>query len=197
MFNEESLSREQQKENTKNRILDTARSVFENSGYEKATIRQIAKKAGVSPGSIIHHFTDKTELLYEVLYLDLERVGDLSAHSSGKDLQTATERIFLPYFDYYQSSPDLSRILLKEALFAKHRWSELFRAQAERSGKKLIDALEIHSQKVGRIIDTKTSAASVISFYYFSLLLWISDSKSNPAVMFRTLTKDYYTNIFR
>jgi AcrR family transcriptional regulator len=47
---------------TRNRILNTAQEVFAESGYTKATIRTIAKRAGVDPGLVMHYFPTKQQL---------------------------------------------------------------------------------------------------------------------------------------
>jgi len=73
--------REARKAATRLRVLDSARQLFEEVGYEAATIRQIARRAGVSVGSVFTGFTSKSDVLAEVfrcrldeLYADLERV---------------------------------------------------------------------------------------------------------------------------
>jgi AcrR family transcriptional regulator len=62
-------------------VLDAARQLFEEVGYEDATIRAIAKRAGVSVGSVFTGFCSKSHVLSAVmqerladLYADLERV---------------------------------------------------------------------------------------------------------------------------
>ncbi|HZZ86758.1 MAG TPA: helix-turn-helix domain-containing protein, partial [Caulobacteraceae bacterium] len=62
-------------------MLEAARDLFEEVGYEAATIREIARRAGVSVGSVFTGFTSKAHVLFEVigerldeLYADLERV---------------------------------------------------------------------------------------------------------------------------
>jgi AcrR family transcriptional regulator len=62
--------------------LDAARELFEEVGYEAATIRAIARRAGVSVGSVFTGFSCKADVLGEVvqerlgdLYADLERVA--------------------------------------------------------------------------------------------------------------------------
>lgn len=47
---------------TKKSILDAARDVFGESGYDRATIREIAARGGVDPALIHHHFGTKQEL---------------------------------------------------------------------------------------------------------------------------------------
>jgi AcrR family transcriptional regulator len=47
---------------TKKSILDAARDVFGELGYDRATMREIAAIAGVDPALIHHHFGTKQEL---------------------------------------------------------------------------------------------------------------------------------------
>jgi AcrR family transcriptional regulator len=74
--------REARKAATRLRVLDAARQLFEEAGYEAATIREIARRAGVSVGSVFTGFASKAHVLVEViysrldeLYADLERVA--------------------------------------------------------------------------------------------------------------------------
>lgn len=74
-------SRTSQKEATRKRVLEAARDLFETEGYQGATIRAIAKHAGVSVGSVFTTFASKGEILSEVmearldaLYAELDRV---------------------------------------------------------------------------------------------------------------------------
>jgi AcrR family transcriptional regulator len=73
--------REARKQATRRRVLDAARTLFEEVGYEEATVRLIARRAGVSVGSVFTSFSSKSHVLSEVmaerlteLYADLERV---------------------------------------------------------------------------------------------------------------------------
>jgi AcrR family transcriptional regulator len=47
---------------TKKSILDAARDVFGELGYDRATMREIAARGGVDPALIHHHFGTKQEL---------------------------------------------------------------------------------------------------------------------------------------
>jgi AcrR family transcriptional regulator len=58
--------REHDVENTRQQILDAAREVFVASGYESTSIREVARRAGISHGTIYLHFRDKDDLLYQV-----------------------------------------------------------------------------------------------------------------------------------
>ncbi|BBH69940.1 TetR family transcriptional regulator [Actinoplanes sp. OR16] len=43
-------------------ILAAAREVFAETGYEKATVREIARRAGVTHGLVVLHFSSKEQL---------------------------------------------------------------------------------------------------------------------------------------
>ena len=74
-------SRQTQKEATRNRVIDAARELFDTQGYQGTTIREIARHAGVSVGSVFTTFASKGEILSQVmedrldgLYAELDRV---------------------------------------------------------------------------------------------------------------------------
>jgi AcrR family transcriptional regulator len=53
-------------------ILEAARSLFARHGYEKASLRAIARTAGVDPALIVHYFSSKEGLLREALTLPID-----------------------------------------------------------------------------------------------------------------------------
>ena len=73
--------RQSQKEATRNRVIVAARELFDAQGFQGTTIRDIAKQAGVSVGSVFTTFASKGEILSQVmqdrldgLYEELDRV---------------------------------------------------------------------------------------------------------------------------
>lgn len=63
-------------------MLDSARALFETQGYEETTVREIARLAEVSVGSVFTTFTCKGDILSQVmadrldgLYAELDRVA--------------------------------------------------------------------------------------------------------------------------
>ncbi|MDR8393995.1 TetR/AcrR family transcriptional regulator [Aliifodinibius sp. S!AR15-10] len=58
--------KEREKQELRNLILSTAAELFRMKGYEKTSMRAIAKAIEYSPGTIYRYFKDKDELLYEV-----------------------------------------------------------------------------------------------------------------------------------
>ncbi|MEW6016990.1 MAG: helix-turn-helix domain-containing protein, partial [Pseudomonadota bacterium] len=60
------------KQQTRAKVLAAARELFSTSGYEGATIRDIAAAAGMSTGAVFANFADKSELFREIMTVDLE-----------------------------------------------------------------------------------------------------------------------------
>jgi AcrR family transcriptional regulator len=68
--------RDDQKLATREKVLEAARDLFNETGYEETTIRAIAERAGVSVGSVFTTFASKAEVLSHVMD---RRLGDLYA----------------------------------------------------------------------------------------------------------------------
>ena len=70
-----------QKTDSRKKIINAARSVFANVGFDKATIDQIMSEAGMTRGGFNKHFPNKAALLIEVIRgeeVDLPK--DVSSH---------------------------------------------------------------------------------------------------------------------
>jgi AcrR family transcriptional regulator len=68
--------RQAAKVRTRQKVLDAARTLFAERGYEPATIRDIAKGAGMSTGAVFANFQDKAELFEAVLSEDLAKLAE-------------------------------------------------------------------------------------------------------------------------
>ncbi|RVU48555.1 TetR/AcrR family transcriptional regulator [Lujinxingia sediminis] len=176
-------SRDEQKKATREAILEAARQCFEVEGYEKASVRDIARAAGVSAGSVIHHFGSKRELLYATLFEDLEAtMSEALSLGTSPPLAGQIEAMTRHIFACYGRRPRLSRVLLKESLFAEEPWASRFRAQTERlhGG---VEGLAGDAVRRGELlpeVDTRLLAMAYVSFYYFALLAWAQGGHEDP-----------------
>ncbi|MNH97860.1 HTH-type transcriptional repressor KstR2 [compost metagenome] len=64
--------RQAAKVRTRQKVLDAARTLFAERGYDAATIRDIAKGAGMSTGAVFANFQDKAELFEAVFAEEME-----------------------------------------------------------------------------------------------------------------------------
>jgi AcrR family transcriptional regulator len=60
---------------TREQLVDAATALFAANGYEATSIESVLREAGVSRGSLYHHFPSKDALFWAVLERIQERVG--------------------------------------------------------------------------------------------------------------------------
>ena len=75
--------RQAAKVRTRQKVLDSARELFAERGYEPATIRDIAKGAGMSTGAVFANFQDKAELFEAVLTEDMAGLAETMKNGAG------------------------------------------------------------------------------------------------------------------
>jgi AcrR family transcriptional regulator len=76
----EPTSRAARRAATAQRILDAARAEFGEHGLEAATIRAIARRAGVDPSLVMQHYGSKAALFAVAIELGEAEPGEVAAH---------------------------------------------------------------------------------------------------------------------
>ena len=67
--------RSREREETRERILEAARDMFVEHGYEATTMRAIASEIEYTPTAIYHHFRNKEALLTELCSIDFRALA--------------------------------------------------------------------------------------------------------------------------
>ncbi len=127
-------------EATRAQLIAIATRLFAAHGYEGTSIEAVLKEAGVSRGSLYHHFAGK-EALYEAVVEDVEtKVGNqtLAAASDATSSVDALRKGFIEWIRL-ASDPVVQRILLIDAPSVLG-WQE-WRAMEERHALGLIRAV--------------------------------------------------------
>lgn len=91
----------------RNAILDAAKHVFQDQGLEGASIREIAKRAGYTPGALYFHFRSKEEIYGEILADSLERLNAavMAAGTATRTPRTRLRATALGFFSFYAENP--------------------------------------------------------------------------------------------
>ena len=108
--------RQAAKVRTRQKVLDAARALFAERGYEPATIRDIAKGAGMSTGAVFANFQDKAELFEAVLGEDMTRLAETMKNGAA-DGTTVRERLLGALTAGYHGS--LDQLPLVQAVVAR------------------------------------------------------------------------------
>ena len=118
-------------EATRGQLIAVARRMFADRGYEDTSIEAVLREAGVSRGSLYHHFASK-EALFEAVAEDVETtVGEQTiAATAGTDGPVAALRAASLAWVRLAGDPVVQRILLIDgpSVLGWERW----RAMEER-----------------------------------------------------------------
>lgn len=101
--------KQEEKQEMHQRILNGARKIFLQKGYEKASMRNIANEINYSPGILYFHFKDKTEIFQELnkegFSLLVSKLKVLNSVADPFERLKATGRVFIQFSqenrDYY------------------------------------------------------------------------------------------------
>jgi len=99
------------KQQTRAKVLAAARRLFSESGYEGATIRDIASAAGMSTGAVFANFTDKSDLFREIMSGDMAELAEAmrDAAGRGRGVEDALLKMFAAGYAFYKGQLPLAR----------------------------------------------------------------------------------------
>lgn len=88
-------------------ILDAALELFAQKGYDRTSVREIARQAGLSQAGLLHHFSTKEDLFLEVL----RRRDDRSSDSATPTHTHSVDRL-IGAVDRNANEPGLVRLFV-------------------------------------------------------------------------------------
>jgi AcrR family transcriptional regulator len=101
--------------NLREALLESALALLQEVGLESLTLREVARRAGVSPGAPYHHFKDKAELVQALAQRSLETLDKISREAI-QNKSTPTEKLHavgLAYVMYAVERPAEFRIMFR------------------------------------------------------------------------------------
>ena len=113
--------REIKKKKTRQAIMDAAIRLFSEKGFEKTSVDELAKEAGVGKSTIYGYFHTKNEIFLafcedqvDFVFTDLAQKRDPDA-----SLQEQLLTLFMGQFRYVTKNFNFGRILAREMVFPK------------------------------------------------------------------------------
>jgi AcrR family transcriptional regulator len=104
--------------NLREALLESALGLIKEAGLESLTLREVARRAGVSPGAPYHHFKDKSELVQALAQRSLETLDHISREAI-QNKATPTEKLHalgVAYIMYAVEHPAEFRIMFRPEL---------------------------------------------------------------------------------
>jgi AcrR family transcriptional regulator len=166
-----SIPESDKSKNTVNRLLEAARQEFARNGYEGVRTPAVARRAGVSVGTLYRYFEDKRDLLYKLTEELVERDEALVIGEGGDSAGNAREQALLEGMIRYLDLLIAQRDLIKAFVEASYRDPEFM----VRGWKWELRAMEVLEKYIGHIagdrITNKRAAAIVIQHAIFRTIL--------------------------
>lgn len=174
---------------TRQRLLDAAEEVFGTKGFERASIVDVTRGAGVAQGTFYVYFTDKraifTELVTELGH-DLRR--HIAQAVAGLQDRMAVERAgFRAFFQFIGAHRNLYRIV-RQAEFVDE---ELYRDYYRRLAAGYASGLEA-AMRAGQVarLDPETMAYCLMGVGDFLGMRWVLwEEHDPPARVIDTMTE--------
>jgi AcrR family transcriptional regulator len=113
---------ERKGQRTRRRILEAARGVFADLGYERATIRGIAAAAGVDKSSVIQYFGTKQNLFREAVHWTIP-----VADAIGDTPEQTAENLARGMLSAWAADPDSPMAVLLRASMTSEDAAEILR----------------------------------------------------------------------
>jgi AcrR family transcriptional regulator len=105
-------------------ILDAAEKVFANKLFSKVNMREIAKEAGISPGSIYTYFQDQETLFLEAAYRGNENLMKMFT-SLIREEDASIDEVAYAYIEYIMDHYEYMRMVQHCVFFGKFASQEL------------------------------------------------------------------------
>jgi AcrR family transcriptional regulator len=162
-------------------ILEAGIDVFSSNGFRSGSIREIAERVGMSQAGLLHHFSNKNELLAGVLELRDERSRTLVNFDSTDGLEHL--RGHVSNMAYNASMPglvELHCILSAEATSADHPAHDYFVNRYRWVVEFTTEAIENvrDAGKLAEGVDPASAARSLIALMDGLQVQWLLDRDS-------------------
>ena len=160
--------RELSKQQTQAKIIKVARQLFAEQGYDGATMRQIATRAGLGLGTLSNYVTVKRDLIYLIFNEEVDALTGraLAAPKPSQSFIKQMLSITEPHYRMFEAEPILSRILLSEIL---QHTPGLHLERYLRIRDRLIRGVEefvVAAQQKGEIRSTESSDVIALNIFF-------------------------------
>jgi len=161
---------------TRARLLDAAKQVFEETGFLDARISDIAERAGLSHGSFYHYFDSKEQVFREVAERQ-EALLTAPPDDDGAGEVTDWDRILRAnrlYLERYRDNARIMGVIEQVSRYdapvneARMNRQKHFADKAERAIRRLQDA-----GRADRAVDPEVAALALGSMVARSAELWL------------------------
>ena len=156
--------------NKKEQILQDIAELFFVNGYEKTSIRDISKSLNISKPGLYYHFTNKQEMLFDMIYDFMEKTN-LQLFNELSGLNTPEEKllcIIRNHIGSFIKYPARMRVLIYEAHSLEDEYYQKFKL-------KQLDYIGVIKEVLQGLMKKYNSERNinVVTFTLLGMLNWI------------------------
>ncbi len=143
-------------------VLEGARKVFMDRGYEGASVDEIARAAGTSKATLYSYFPDKRQLFEAVMQTETERTGEvMHAETAGEPVEATLRRMAASFatFLFSPGAQEMFRVCIAEAGRFPELGAAFHASGPARARAKLIAYFEGAGERGELVIDDAETAA--------------------------------------
>lgn len=156
-------------------ILAVAQEVFSEKGYENATTREIAERAGIAKGLLYYHFQSKEQMLHRIcLALADELIGTMrdaiaEQRQSAMPLAVRVRETLLGYARVFVKARGFNKILFHDLEYLRPEWKAEVVAKQTQNVHQLRDFL----QDLSEAGELRPLDPTVMTFSLISAVHWL------------------------
>lgn len=181
--------RQQSKLRTRRKVMEAARRLFALRGYEAATVREIAREAGMSTGAVFANFQDKADLFEAVLLEDAALVSGRMRAAASRSGTTAQRlvAVFSEGYAYHLDHLPLMRAILAQSWVRDDKSEERVRAAVREVLDIVADILTegVRRGEVRQGFDVQTAVLVLFDLYIANYRRAVYDNWTLEAVQVR------------
>jgi len=180
--------------NKRQKIMETAITLFAEKGYSNTPTSEIAKAAGVAEGTIFRHFSTKDNLLINVIVSFLKESIPLMAEELFEDIISRNVLSFEDFLreliknrmEFIKENKEIFQIIIKELLYNEDIRKEMIPYFVENVGSRLMHLIQSYQER-GELIDIpskdiqKMIFVSIGGFFVTKFVLMPNDEGDEEA----------------
>jgi AcrR family transcriptional regulator len=170
--------KERERQEMRERILEVAKEMFLQDGYDKTSIRNIAEKIEYSPGTIYQYFEDKDEIFFIIHQQGFDKLFAMMAQVN--EIQNPLEKLQTlgkVYMQFAFENPELYDLMfimrapMNRLLEKKKEWERGF-ASFEFLESVITECID---QKLIRFQEPKIGTVAIWAYVHGLISLYIRD----------------------
>lgn len=174
------------------RIVDEALVVFARSGFHSGSLREIAKRVGLTPTGLMHHFASKEELFTEVIRQRDERIR-IAAGDPAEHTVIAQAAKVVAYNQEWRGLTSLFATVSAEATDTEHPAHDEF-AERYRTSAAVVTPLLRAAQEAGEVspdLDPELASRLISAVMDGMQVQWLLDESVDMNALFAEFVRGY------